>query len=114
MSIVLWILFVVFVLLQIADAWTTTVIISNGIGKETNSPTAAPMQLIGRYRGLVVAKLLGIAGAALLTFWAPRTLMPRTFVNGGVMVVVVLAYCCVVWRNWLIIKKSGLSIKGLL
>lgn len=66
--------FIVFVALQVVDAWLTLKIIGQG-GRELNPAVAWAMARLGNLWGLVAVKAVGIGVVLLILPWVPLAVM---------------------------------------
>ena len=91
-------LLAVFVLLQIADWWTTTNVIKSGKGKEGNPLVAGLMKLIGTQPALVLWKAAAVARGGASSMSGQEY---AVHVLGALCAL----YAAVVVNNWKILKK---------
>ena len=90
-----YILFVVFVLLQLADIWTTHQCLYRGIGHEANPIMAFVFKYIGVLPGLILTKIV-VIGVFSLVISVPL-----------IVLVVDLGYLFVVYNNYKILRDNS-------
>ncbi|HJV54317.1 MAG TPA: DUF5658 family protein [Noviherbaspirillum sp.] len=99
-------LFVVLVLLQIADVCTTWHIIRSGIGHEANRLIARIIDDIGLLPGLVLPKVL-VMVPAYMSAITPLDVRWVDLTQTGILAALVLFYVWVVANNVRVIRRAG-------
>lgn len=94
-----YILFVTFVLLQIADVWTTHYIISRGIGIEANPIMSFWIKKMGLVFGLLVPKVIVIS--LVVTF------IPQGQYGYVAIGLLIALYACVIGNNVKVLRKTN-------